>query len=151
MLLCTEYEAFLKFKEDNPDIKVGSSKFTEHKPRNVVLPGSSGTHSVCVCTYHQNPKLMLANSLITSKQEFKKIVGNNEGDKFSGQLTYNHLLAKIMCNPPSIDCSLGDCKECGNTSDLETLLLEIFDNLNINEITYIQWETTDRTTLTTKV
>lgn len=52
MLLCAEYKAFLKFKEDNPDIKVGSSKFSDHKPKNVVLPGSSATHSVCVCTYH---------------------------------------------------------------------------------------------------
>ena len=68
MLLCTEYEAFLKYKEANPNIKVGSSKFAEYKPKNVVLPGSSGTHSVCVCTYHQNPKLMIANSKISMKQ-----------------------------------------------------------------------------------
>ena len=59
MILCTEYEAYLKFKEENPDIKVGSSKFAEHRPQNVVLPGSAGTHVVCVCTYHQNPKLMI--------------------------------------------------------------------------------------------
>ena len=30
-------------------------------------------------------------------------------------------------------------------------MLEIFDNLDIEEITYKQWETTDRTTLSTKV
>ena len=96
MLLCTEYEAFLKFSEDNPDVEIASSKFAEHKTKNVVLPVSSGTPSVCVCIYHQNPKLMLVNSQITSKQVFKKIAGSGEGNKFMGQLTYNHLLVKLM-------------------------------------------------------
>ena len=36
------------------------SKFAEFRPKECVLPGSSGTHSVCVCTKHQNVKLMIA-------------------------------------------------------------------------------------------
>ena len=37
-------------------MKIG---FTEFCPKECVLPGSSGTHSVCVCTKHQNVKLMV--------------------------------------------------------------------------------------------
>ena len=68
MILCTEHEAFLLFKDENPGLKVGFAKFAEFRPKNVVLPGAAGTHIVCVCTYHQNPKLMLANSQISSKK-----------------------------------------------------------------------------------
>lgn len=35
------------------------SKFAELRPRNCVLAGASGTHTVCVCAIHQNVKLML--------------------------------------------------------------------------------------------
>ena len=50
-----------------------------------------------------------------------------------------------------MNCCLGECKECGIKSDIETLLLDIFSDLDIEEITYKQWESTDRTTLTTIV
>ena len=44
--MLTQYEAFCLFKERNPEIKIGFSKFAEARPKNVVLPGSSGTHNV---------------------------------------------------------------------------------------------------------
>ena len=95
-ILCTIYEAYLHFKEENPTVKIGFSKFAEARQKNIVLPGATGTHIVCVCTYHQNPKL--------TKQEFKLIVG--EG--YAGPLKYQHLLAKFMCNPATQSCWLGD-------------------------------------------
>ncbi|KAJ8688286.1 hypothetical protein QAD02_024081 [Eretmocerus hayati] len=52
-------ELYLKFKDLHPDVKVGMTKFAEARPVHCVLAGSSGTHSVCVCVYHQNVKLML--------------------------------------------------------------------------------------------
>ena len=96
-ILCTIYEAYLKFKEDFPGLKIGFSKFAEARQKNVVLPGSTGTHVVCVCTHHQNPKLMIANSQIESKIEFKQLIGED----YSGIVSYKHLLAKLMCNPPT--------------------------------------------------
>ena len=33
-------------------VSIGFSKFFELQPKWCVLAGSSGTHSVCVCTYH---------------------------------------------------------------------------------------------------
>lgn len=38
----------------------GLSVFASLRPPNVITVGSSGTHSVCVCVYHQNVKLRLA-------------------------------------------------------------------------------------------
>ena len=58
LLLCNLKEAYQMFKERNPLAKVGFSKFADLRPKNRVLAGISGTHSVCVCTIHQNVKLM---------------------------------------------------------------------------------------------
>ena len=147
MLLCTEYEAFLYFKEEYPNAKIGFSKFAECRPKNIVLPGASGTHSVCVCTYHQNPKLMLASSQIASCKDFTEIIGKSESDRYEGDIDYQHLLAQILCNPPQESCWMGECQECSDTKELEQRLLEIFEKLDVDEITYKQWESTDRTEL----
>ena len=56
-MLTTLKEAYVQFKEENTDVKIGFSKFAQARPKHVVLPGSSGTHNVCVCVHHQNPKL----------------------------------------------------------------------------------------------
>ena len=34
--------------EKYPEVKVGSSKFCELRPKEIILPGGSGTHNVCV-------------------------------------------------------------------------------------------------------
>ena len=120
LILFTEYEAFLQFKKCNPEVKIGFSKFAEARPKNVVLPGSAGTHNVCVCTYQQNPKLMIRNSQISSRPEFKRIAVQ-KGESYEGEIKYQHLVARIMCNPPSEDCW----------------------------VSYKQWESTDRTELVT--
>ena len=103
-IMCTVYEAYLLVKELNHLVKIGFSKFAEARPKNVVLPGASGTHNVYVCTYHQNPKLMIANSGIASRKEFKKLVGGDEEDPYGGEVKYHHLIAKMMCNPPTLSC-----------------------------------------------
>ena len=59
LLLLNLNELYQSFKEDNPDLKVGFTKFSMLRPLNCILAGSSGTHSVCVCLYHQNVKLLL--------------------------------------------------------------------------------------------
>ena len=144
LILFTEYEAFLQFKECNPEVKIGFSKFAEARPKNVVLPGSAGTHNVCVCTYHQNPKLMIRNSQISSRPEFQRIAVQ-KGESYEGEIKYQHLVARIMCNPPSEDCWLNDCEHCEDSSRLEDELVEIFSELDIEEVSYKQWESTDRT------
>ena len=50
------YNSFLK---EHADIKTGFSKCCHLRRKWCVLLGASGTHCVCVCTYHQNMKFIL--------------------------------------------------------------------------------------------
>ena len=59
LLLCNLKEVYQLFVSRHPDMKIGFSKFAELRPKECVIAGSSGTHSVCVCTTHQNVKLMM--------------------------------------------------------------------------------------------
>ena len=59
LVVCNLKEAFKHFRNVHPSIKIGSSKFAELQPKQCVLAGSAGTYSVCVCTIHQNVKLMM--------------------------------------------------------------------------------------------
>ena len=146
-ILCTIYEAFLLFEDENPNIKIGFSKFSEARPMNIVLPGATGTHVVCVCSYHQNPKLMIAHSQIATRKEFKTILGRTHDDLYYGEIKHQHLVAQLMCNPPTVCCWQGDCKECEDSSNLSKQLEEIFKFLDVEIITYHQRESTDRTEL----
>ena len=56
---------------ENPDVKVGFSTFAMLRPKWRVPGGSSGTHNVCVCTYHQNEKLMI--SCIDRSLDYKEL------------------------------------------------------------------------------
>ena len=59
LVLCNLKELYCCFKKRYPDVKVGFSKFCTLRPKWCVLAGSSGTHSVCVCTIHQNVELLI--------------------------------------------------------------------------------------------
>lgn len=50
---------YREYKELHKDFPVSFSKFAQLRPKHCILAGASGTHSVCVCTIHQNCKLML--------------------------------------------------------------------------------------------
>ena len=54
LLLCNLSELYAVFKEKYPDLKIGLSKFCSLRPKWCKNIGSSGSHTVCVCTIHQN-------------------------------------------------------------------------------------------------
>lgn len=58
LLLFNLKDLYTHYKELNAH-KVSFSKFAQLRPKECVLAGASGTHSVCVCTIHQNCELML--------------------------------------------------------------------------------------------
>ena len=60
LLLVNLHELYVAFKKDNPNEKIGFSKFCSLRPKWCIIVGSSGTHSVCVCTNHQNAKLLVS-------------------------------------------------------------------------------------------
>lgn len=136
LLLSSLKEAYLAFKLEEPDVKVGFSSFASLRPRNIVIPGSSGTHSVCVCTFHQNVKLMIYSSGIGQLD-----LGSE------GRNTYKEFLRVTMCDPPTEKCWLGACEECPGTDNLREKLENFFDTNEVQEIRFKQWIYVDRTNL----
>jgi hypothetical protein len=129
-------EIFLEFKKVYPNTNVGKSSFASHRPKGCVWPGSSGTHSVCVCVQHQNFKL-----LTTAAQLPKDC--------------YKDFIALSMCSEPSEKCHLGDCRRCPNLNGVyEKLDSHLFfcfaDQAEEQEnVDILQWESVDRGELST--
>lgn len=71
-------EVYELFKEKYPDKKIGFSKFATLRPRDCVLAMEKyGTHTVCVCSYHQNPKLIidsLQRHKLCDAKDYKEII-----------------------------------------------------------------------------
>lgn len=65
LILSNLKELYESFKKEST-LKIGFTKFTLLRPPHCVLAGSAGTHTVCVCVYHQNLKLMLEGILLVS-------------------------------------------------------------------------------------
>lgn len=128
------------FKEENCGVKVSFSKFAMLRPKNCVLAGASGTHSVCVCQLHQNPKLMLEAFNVNSLQ-------NRDNEVVFSDYKSMHKL--MICEAPTEQCYLRICSKCPGSDGLRGILTELFDDNNIDTITYKQWTSTDRSTLET--
>ncbi|KAJ8683513.1 hypothetical protein QAD02_019305 [Eretmocerus hayati] len=123
-------ELLIKFKDKHSTTKVGFSEFAQIRPSQSVLAGSSGTHSVCVCVHHQNVKLML-DGLGISKFTSGKF--NNYGD----------CISIIVCENPTDDCSFDKCEKCPSIDFFKKLLLQCFDEKNIDRVQYQCWHSTD--------
>ena len=134
-------EIYQLFKEDLNNPKIGFSTFASLRPRHCVLAGSSGTHNVCVCTSHQNVKLMVAALGISG-------------------LTYRDLIDHAVCDATSGDCMMQMCADCPKEDGvLQFLNIVLGKNMGANsrdsddeddfedEIRYKQWVSTDRCTL----
>lgn len=65
LLLSTLRELYVSFKEQNQDIHIEFSTFAKLKPKSCLLAGTSGTHMVCVCSIHQNVKLLILGTLFS--------------------------------------------------------------------------------------
>lgn len=65
LLLGSLREIYANFKEEHPDLKIGFSRFASLRPPECVFVRSSGTHTVCVCTTHQNAKLSILGTVFT--------------------------------------------------------------------------------------
>lgn len=139
LLLSNLKEMYQKFKEKYPMEKIGFSKFADLRPQHCILAGASGTHAVCVCTIHQNVKLMMIGG---------KIAEHSAEDEIPLK-EYGHCLARIICNPPQIECYFENCSSCPGSSGLKEHLHELMDNNMIETVQYKQWISTDRSTLET--
>lgn len=119
-------EVFALYKADEKNPNIGFSTFAKLRPSYCVLAGSGGTHSVCVCTYHQNPKLQLA------------ALGERG-------LSYKDLLDYSVCSTERETCMMQLCEDCPREEGVQGFL-ELLDSVESapNEISYKQWVTVDR-------
>ncbi|MES9880157.1 MAG: hypothetical protein ABW185_04670 [Sedimenticola sp.] len=135
LLLLNLNELYESYKAKYPHDKIGLSKFCTLRPQHCITVGCRGTHSVCVCTIHQNVKLMI--SALPSETA----------------VTYHDLMAKLVCSVDSNLCMIHRCPECPGADELRShleTLCGVSDRLAPDEtIQYKQWLTTDRTTLQT--
>lgn len=139
LLLLSLKELFTTFKKENPKLKVSFSMFAKLRPKNCILPGKSGTHSVCVCTIHQNVKTMF------DAIDFKKLTDDEEC-KLSD---YQDCLKKIVCSDPNEDCYFNNCKKCPSMEQFENQLKDLLSKNLIEEVKYAVWTEADRSTLVT--
>ena len=127
LILCNLREAYKLFKTKHPSLKVGFSKFAELRPKECILAGGAGTHSVCVCTIHQNIKLMIVGSGLSCCTEGEEIHLSD----------YTSCLAATTCNEKSIDCFFHQCSDCNSLSNNFAEYLEtIFEKHMIDDISY---------------
>ena len=127
LLLANLKELHSIFKSKYPARQIGFSKLSSLRLKWSVLPGSSGTHSVCVCTYHQNMKLILVPLGVSHTQLYEFLV----------------------CDINSKECMIHRCPNCPeNTEMLESKLFEVIGDCDDETvIEFNQWTSTDRENL----
>ena len=122
--------------------------------QNGVSVSSSGTHSVCVCTQHQNTKLLVDGFCAVIDKVVKQRARNSDDanavvvEKIN--VTYKDLMEKIVCDTTNLECMVHRCDNCPGYTALEAYVRDKFTELEIDdEIRYSQWESVDRTILKT--
>ncbi|XP_064455414.1 uncharacterized protein LOC135366579 [Ornithodoros turicata] len=121
ILLMNLREAYRVWKNRHPDHECGFSTFAALRPKWCVIAGAPGTHSVCVCVYHQNIKLLI------------RACGLNED--------YRELLRLVVCNTDKHDCMMGKCSSCPGSLKLKEYLeqREPFSLELDSDLTVQQW------------
>ena len=134
LVLMNLKEAFALYKADPNNPNIGFSSFASLRPRNCVLAGAAGTHSVCVCTYHQNVKLQFSSLGIK-------------------QVNYKSLFENSVCDINNRNYMLQICKSCPKDQGVKDFLMsfESVMDREYDNIKYKQWVSTDRCNLVEKV
>ena len=140
LLLSNLKELHAAYKEKYPHHKIGISKFCELRPIWCITVTSSGAHSVCVCSIHQNAKLLVDSFCSTI----------NEQESSNIKITYKDLMEKIVCRTDEIKCMLQRCENCPGSRTLHTFIMEKFTEAGFyitDDVHYSQWVSTDRADL----
>lgn len=127
------------FQKDFPKIEIGFSTFAKLRPKNCIIAGASGTHNVCVCTIHENCKLMLDAINIEDKTASNDIKIRD----------YNDCISQMVCKIPKNKCFLNECKKCNDSQNFQKELLELVEKNFVDGVEYSFWTGTDRCTLLT--
>ena len=97
--LCNLQELYTAFKEKHPNVNIGFSIFCTFIPKWCVWAVWKTSHSVCVCSAHQNVVLLV--------------------DTMDWDMTYKDLITKIVCNTESNKCIMHRSESCPGTATLK--------------------------------
>lgn len=139
LVLCNLKELYSLFKSEHKEVEICFSKFAQLRPANCVLAGSSGTHTVCVCVYHENVRLMIESIGIQALINDSQVNVEN----------YSDCINLLICSHPTSSCYLGGCEFCPGESKVEENLIKYFEENEIDEIKFDSWTQTDRCALNT--
>ena len=121
---------FLLSKNIKPNVNIGFSKFCPLRPKWCALADSKMTHPVCASSAHQNVAFLV--------------------DAMDWDLTCKDLIKKIICNAQSNKGIMHWFESCPGTATLTEFLDQELNGYEDDEkFNYCQWDTTDRTILTT--
>ena len=99
LLLCNLNELYSAFKVKYPNHKIGLSKFCALRPKWCVTVSSSGTHTVCVCTIHQNTHLTVDafSSIVNShiQDKYRELQREKTNENTSVSLLRHHICSLI--------------------------------------------------------
>ena len=126
-LLCNLHELYSAFKKKHPDAKIGFSKFCSLRPKWCILTGASGTHSVCVCSQHQNAVLLV--------------------DAINWSFSYKDLMNFIVCDIDDRECMVHRCPKCPGKDALIDFVTKEISEIDDEVVHFQQWQSTDRPTL----
>ena len=131
LLLCNLKELYSCFKLNYLDEKVSFSKFASLQPECCIKAGPKNTHSVCVCSYHQNVKLLLSS------------VGTEH--------LYYEIIDMIVRNRGSKECMVHRSVRIEKAYKFIQNILNghVEDDLDF-DVTFMQWLTTDISNLITQ-
>lgn len=111
-------ETYNVYKEAHPGVRMGLSKFYSLRPKWVLY---APQHEVCVCVYCANAELSVL-ALQNATGVERRI------DSFK---------ALCLCSTPSMQCFLGDCRQCPMTDNLTMSALSVTDE---EDVTFAVWE-----------
>lgn len=122
-MMMTIAEAYSLFVIDNPDIKLGKSKFFEFRPLHV-RPMNEMPHNVCVCIHHANYNFLL--------EALKKIMPTLPTSS-------TEFLKTITCDISNEKCMTGKCLNCYEISDILPLTLD-----TTLKVAWKQWQSVEK-------
>lgn len=137
LMLCDVKNLHTRFKKVYPQFSIGKSKFAELRPKWCILAGANGTHSVCICTQHQNFKTMFDAANLVKYTKNSDIPIQKYQDCFDF----------ILCKHPLPACYLRECQLCPGKERFSDHLDSIFQENGISQVIFSIWQATDRCTL----
>ena len=137
LLLSDIKSLHIEFKKLNPEHPIGLTKFCQLRPKWCIMAGAKGTHTVCVCTIHENFKNMF------DAANLKK----NTSDSNQPLTDYKDCFSLVVCRKAKDVCYLRICQSCPKIENFTNYIIETLEKRGISEIICSLWQSTDRCTL----